>query len=40
MCVMTFREKNPSCEDVKKMDMVIYLSGLGYEAVKIINVDF
>ncbi len=40
MCVMTFRKKTPSCEEVKGMDMVIYLSKLGYEPVKIINVDY
>ncbi len=37
---MTFRKKTPSCEEAKEMDMVMYLSRLGYEPVKIINGDY
>ena len=36
---MSTRKKKPSCEEVKEMDMVIYLSGLGYEPVKISKFD-
>ena len=37
---MILRKKMPSCEEVKEMDMIMYLSKLGYEPVKIINVDY
>jgi len=37
---MTSRKKKPSCEEAKEIDMVMYLSGLGYEPVKITSVDY
>ena len=37
---MTFRKNTPSCKEAKEMDMVMYLSRLGYEPIKITNVDY
>jgi len=37
---MSFREQGLSIEKAKEMDMVVYLSKLGYEPVKIRNADY
>lgn len=39
-CVMSFREQRLSIEKVKELDMVVYLSKLGYEPSKIRNADY
>ena len=37
---MDFRKQPTSCEEAKQIDMVSYLSQLGYEPTKIRNVDY
>lgn len=37
---MDFKEQRASCEKARQLDMVAFLSGLGYEPVKIRNQDY
>jgi hypothetical protein len=37
---MEFKEQKASCEKARQIDMVAYLAGLGYEPVKIRNLDY